>query len=205
MNMTSKVCYNYKRTGIPKLPKATGQRMLFTGPDGIGDYRAKNADFPHHIGEGELSREATSRLDYLYRAAPGSPAPRPKHCYVGGVGWGVLEYSVLNSRTLKSNMQFKLVNFRQACEDKVTHRYQNPWQPSPHILDEQPGRARSKLGWTHNLYDDYCYGNSTWTRRYGDKKLPAATPICVLKNRRAQQSPRVFSEESIGFHSAQRN
>ncbi|XP_066573903.1 protein SPMIP2 isoform X2 [Amia ocellicauda] len=102
------------------------QRGPCAGPDGVQDYRPRAVDFPHYIGEGSLSGERTSDLSYLQRAAPGTPAPGAKHDYVGGVGWGVMEHSELNSRALQSNMQIKLGEFRQACEDKVTHRYQNP-------------------------------------------------------------------------------
>nr|XP_015200067.1 PREDICTED: uncharacterized protein C4orf45 homolog isoform X2 [Lepisosteus oculatus] len=145
-----------KYSGAQRGHPVYSQRMLFT--DGIGDYRVRVADFPRYIGVGTLSPEGTSELDYMHRAAPGTPAPMPKHCYVGGVGWGVQEYSALNARNLHSKMQFqvfKLAEFRQACEERVTHSYQNPWQPPPRVLNEQSAGARGKLAWTQNVYQNY--------------------------------------------------
>ncbi|KAI4890114.1 hypothetical protein NFI96_000114, partial [Prochilodus magdalenae] len=77
------------------------------GPDGIGDYRARLSDFTRSVGVGPLSPEATGDLAYLYRAAPHMPAPLPKQCYAGGVGWAVHYGSALNSSTLLSNKQIK--------------------------------------------------------------------------------------------------
>ncbi|XP_066573902.1 protein SPMIP2 isoform X1 [Amia ocellicauda] len=130
------------------------QRGPCAGPDGVQDYRPRAVDFPHYIGEGSLSGERTSDLSYLQRAAPGTPAPGAKHDYVGGVGWGVMEHSELNSRALQSNMQIKLGEFRQACEDKVTHRYQNPWQLPPCVLNAQPRGSRGRLAWTQHGSED---------------------------------------------------
>ncbi|XP_064418055.1 protein SPMIP2 isoform X1 [Latimeria chalumnae] len=104
-----------------------GQRMLFTGPDGIGDYRTNYVDFKQYIGEKKSSSEITGDLEYLYRAAPETLTPLPKFCYVGEIGWGVVEYSMLNRLTLSSGFQIKSGEFRQRCEDTVTHKYQNPW------------------------------------------------------------------------------
>ncbi|KAK6298570.1 hypothetical protein J4Q44_G00316250 [Coregonus suidteri] len=143
-----------------RLPQAYGQRMLFTGPDGIGDYRARLIDFPRYIGDGPLSPEGTSDLNYLCRPAPCTPPPMPKQCYIGGVGWGMQYHQLLNSRTLHSNMQIKRAEFRSALEDRVTHRYQNPWNAPPHFLDKQSVGARSKLAWTHNKYDCYIPDNN---------------------------------------------
>ncbi|XP_022520300.1 uncharacterized protein C4orf45 isoform X1 [Astyanax mexicanus] len=86
-------------------PGVFGQRIMFTGPDGVGDYRASLNDFPHIIGEGPLSPEATGDLTYLYRAAPEASAPLPRQCYVGGVGWAVEYSSTLNTTPSLSNMQ----------------------------------------------------------------------------------------------------
>ncbi|XP_020358162.1 uncharacterized protein C4orf45 [Oncorhynchus kisutch] len=142
-----------------RLPQAYGQRMLFTGPDGIGDYKARLIDFPRYIGVGPLSPEGTSDLNYLCRPAPCAPPPMPKQCCIGGVGWGMEYHQLLNSRTLLSNMQIKRAEFRSALEDRVTHRYQNPWQAPPHFLDKQSVGARSKLAWTHK-YDCYIQDNN---------------------------------------------
>ncbi|CAB1456372.1 unnamed protein product [Pleuronectes platessa] len=74
-----------------------GRRMIFTGPDGIGDYRPRSNYFPLHIGEGASSPEATGDLSYLCRAGPSAPPPRPRQSYVGEVGWGWQYNQLLNS------------------------------------------------------------------------------------------------------------
>ncbi|XP_070769049.1 protein SPMIP2 [Enoplosus armatus] len=102
-----------------------GQRMIFTGPDGIGDYRPRSNYFPRYIGVGASSPEATGDLSYLCRAAPHAPPPMPKQSYVGEVGWGWQYNQLLNSGTLHSNMQIKKTELRTVLEDRVTHRFQN--------------------------------------------------------------------------------
>ncbi|KAK6299053.1 hypothetical protein J4Q44_G00305630 [Coregonus suidteri] len=142
--------------------QAYGQMLLFTGPDGIGDYRARLIDFPRYIGVGPLSPMGTSDLIYLCRPAYCTPPPMPKQCYIGGVGWGMQYHQLLNSRTLLSSMQIKRAEFRSALEDRVTHRYQNPWHAPPHFLDKQSVGARSKLAWAHNKYDNYSQDNNRY-------------------------------------------
>nr|XP_046262494.1 uncharacterized protein C4orf45 [Scatophagus argus]XP_046262495.1 uncharacterized protein C4orf45 [Scatophagus argus] len=102
-----------------------GQRMIFTGPDGIGDYRPRSNYFPWYIGVGASSPETTSDVSYLYRAAPHAPPPTPRRGYVGEVGWGWQYNQLLNSGTLLSNMQIKKTELRTALEDRVAHRFQN--------------------------------------------------------------------------------
>ncbi|KAG8453874.1 hypothetical protein GDO86_000483 [Hymenochirus boettgeri] len=101
---------------------------LFPGPDYIRDYRTKRYDFTGYIGEVMPSRDNTGDANYLWRPAPGTPAPLNKDLYVGGIGWGVSEFRYLNRREMSSNYQIKLGEFHQACEDNTTHRFQNPWQ-----------------------------------------------------------------------------
>ncbi|KAJ4946536.1 hypothetical protein JOQ06_024201 [Pogonophryne albipinna] len=84
-----------------------GQRMIFTGPDGIGDYRPRSNYFPRYIGVGASSAEATGDLRYLCRGATHVPPPMPRQGYVGEVGWGLQYNQLLNSGTLLSNMQIK--------------------------------------------------------------------------------------------------
>ncbi|XP_031722752.1 uncharacterized protein C4orf45 [Anarrhichthys ocellatus] len=102
-----------------------GQRMIFTGPDGIGDYRPRSNYFPRYIGAGASSPGATGDLSYLCQAAPHAPPPLPKQSYVGEVGWGWQYNQLLNSGTLLSNMQIKKTEVRTALEDRVTHRFQS--------------------------------------------------------------------------------
>ncbi|XP_040275826.1 uncharacterized protein C4orf45 homolog [Bufo bufo] len=142
--------------------RLTGKRMLYTGPDYKTDYRPKPPDCTRYIGEGMPSAENTSDVEYLCRPAPSTPAPLPKDCYVGGIGWGVSEFSFLNRSQICSNHQIKIGEFRRDCEDKITHRYQNPWHPLPHILDSQGFGSRATLAWTQDRYIDYCYATSEW-------------------------------------------
>ncbi|XP_036933279.1 uncharacterized protein C4orf45 isoform X2 [Acanthopagrus latus] len=104
----------------------SGQRMIFTGPDGIGDYRPRSNYFPRYIGVGASSSpEATGDLSYLWRAAPQARPPLPRQSCVGEVGWCWQYNQLLNSRTLHSNMQIKKTELRTVLEDRVTHRFQN--------------------------------------------------------------------------------
>ncbi|XP_063044089.1 protein SPMIP2 [Engraulis encrasicolus] len=138
------------------LQSTRGQRMIFTGPDGIGDYRTKQYDFKGFIGIGPKSPESTGDLDYLFRAAPGTPPQLPKDHYVGGVGWGVQYCGAINANALHSAHRFKRGEFRTALEDRITHKYQNPWFVPPLYLDRQDAGARGRLAWTNSLYEDYC-------------------------------------------------
>ncbi|XP_061582132.1 protein SPMIP2 [Cololabis saira] len=102
-----------------------GQRMLFTGPDGTGDYRPKPHDFSRYVGVGAASPEATGDLSHLLRAAPHAPPPTARQAYVGEVGWGWRYNQLLNNGTLLSNMQIKKTEFRAELEDKATQKFQN--------------------------------------------------------------------------------
>ena len=46
---------------------------------------------PEHryVGIGTMSGEGTSETDYVWRAAPGTPFPRPRTAGVGEIGWAV--------------------------------------------------------------------------------------------------------------------
>ncbi|KAM8910443.1 protein SPMIP2 [Spinachia spinachia] len=101
-----------------------GQRMLFTGPGGIGDYRPRSNYFPRCTGVGASSPEATGDLSYLCRAAPHGPPPTPRHSRVGEVGWGWQYNHLLNRGALLSNTQIKRTEVRTAVEDRVTQRFQ---------------------------------------------------------------------------------
>ncbi|XP_047441388.1 uncharacterized protein C4orf45 [Mugil cephalus] len=102
-----------------------GQRMVFTGPDGIGDYRPRSNYFPGNIGVGATSPEATGDLSYLCRAAPLSHPPMSRQSYVGEVGWGWQYNQLLNSGALLSNMQIKKTELRATLEDRVTQKFQS--------------------------------------------------------------------------------
>ncbi|XP_035767052.1 uncharacterized protein C4orf45 [Neolamprologus brichardi] len=101
-----------------------GQRMIFTGPDGIGDYRPRSNYFTRYIGVGATSPEATGDLSYLCRAPPDALPPIPRQSYVGEVGWGWQYNQLLNSGTLLSNMQIKKTDIRASLENRVTQKFQ---------------------------------------------------------------------------------
>ncbi|XP_017272930.1 uncharacterized protein C4orf45 [Kryptolebias marmoratus] len=102
-----------------------GQRMIFTGPDGIRDYRPRSNYFPLYVGVGATSPEATTDLSYLWRAAPHSRPPLPRRRYVGEVGWGWQHNQLLNRDVLLNNMQIKKTELRVALEDRVTQKFQS--------------------------------------------------------------------------------
>uniref|UniRef100_A0A3Q3VUI8 Uncharacterized protein n=1 Tax=Mola mola TaxID=94237 RepID=A0A3Q3VUI8_MOLML len=113
-------------SSVQKSEERRGQRMIFTGPDGVGDYRPRSNYFPQSVGVGASSPEATGDLGYLWRAAPNASYPAPRRSYVGEVGWGWQYNQLLNGGTLLSNMQIKKTELRTALEDRVTQRFQNP-------------------------------------------------------------------------------
>uniref|UniRef100_A0A8C6T5Z2 Uncharacterized protein n=1 Tax=Neogobius melanostomus TaxID=47308 RepID=A0A8C6T5Z2_9GOBI len=112
------------RDGRPGRPHY-GQRIIFTGPDGVGDYRPRLCDFPRYIGEGSVSAEATGDLSYLWRPAPHTPpAHMSRDSYAGGVGWGWHYNQLLNQDVLLSNMQIKKTDIRAAVENAMSQRFQ---------------------------------------------------------------------------------
>ncbi|TKS72040.1 hypothetical protein D9C73_006113 [Collichthys lucidus] len=125
-----------------------GQRMIFTGPDGIGDYRPRSNYFPRYIGVGASSPEATGDLSYFCRAAPLAPPPMPKHSHVGEVGWGWQYNQLLNSGTLRSNMQIKKTDIRAALEDQVTQTFQSKQKnitDDSHRVNTKVSQGQSEL------------------------------------------------------------
>nr|XP_057920277.1 uncharacterized protein C4orf45 [Doryrhamphus excisus] len=118
-----------------------GQRMLFTGPDGIGDYRPRFNHSPQYVGVGSLSPEATGDLNYLWRAAPNAPPPLPKQAYVGEVGWGWQYNQLVNNGSLHSGMQIQKTDVRNALEDRASHRFQP--QQQKRMTDTQKSKNKA--------------------------------------------------------------
>ncbi|XP_038611190.1 uncharacterized protein C4orf45 homolog [Tachyglossus aculeatus] len=136
-----------------------GTRMIFTGPDGIKDYRPKIPDFTRFIGDKPPALGATSELKYLWRPAPMKCfTPAHRSSYVGEIGWAVNQFG-LPQMNLQSGNNIKLGEFRNASELRATHRYQNPWQPKPEILDQQGPGSRSWLAWNCANYEDIARRN----------------------------------------------
>ncbi|PKU44737.1 protein c4orf45 like hypothetical protein [Limosa lapponica baueri] len=103
-------------------------RVVFSGPDGIRDYRTRKPEHTHYIGATSPAIEGTSDVNYLWRLAPclSHVSLRRPH-YAGEIGWGVRELSHFTRKNLQSGAQIKRGLFRQAAEDRATHWYQNPW------------------------------------------------------------------------------
>ena len=99
--------------------------VLYTGPDGIGDYKTEVKD-QFHIGVGTASTESTLGAGYICRGYSGQPFPINRVKAVGEVGW---ETSKIPFE--KSGNRIKLQEFRQAAEDRYTHRYQDPFFGEP--------------------------------------------------------------------------
>ncbi|XP_057612702.1 uncharacterized protein C4orf45 homolog [Chionomys nivalis] len=137
------------------LSETVGKRMVVTGPDYIKDHLPKIHQHTAYIGEKRPALEKTGDLRYLLRSAPDRSLPaKYKHEYVGGIGWGIPEYSFINRSRLGSGFHIKLGELSLYANDKVTHRYQNPWQPKPSVLDMQGENSRAFLAWSMSDYED---------------------------------------------------
>ncbi|XP_077466429.1 protein SPMIP2 [Stigmatopora argus] len=106
-----------------KKVKGTGQRIIFTGPNGIGNYRPKRVCSPQFVEMGPWSPVATSNLSYLWRAAPHAPPPLAKQGFVGEVGWCWQYSSALNDSTLRSGMQIRKSEIRLEAEDRAKNKF----------------------------------------------------------------------------------
>lgn len=71
--------------------------LICPGPDGIRDHRVAVDEEHRYVGEGSMSPEGTSELDYLWRAPKFFPFPRPKSSSVGEIGWGIPQYTDWNN------------------------------------------------------------------------------------------------------------
>ncbi|XP_067153073.1 LOW QUALITY PROTEIN: protein SPMIP2 [Apteryx mantelli] len=150
-----------RRAGACPMPSSphrapAGARVVFTGPDRTGDYRPRKPEDTHCVGATCPAAEGTSDAYYLWRPAPRtSPVlpRRPHYAREIGGGGGVRELRHLGRQNLRSGMQVKNGPFQQAAEDKITHRYQNPWQPAPSVLEQQGHNARARLAWNLTSYE----------------------------------------------------
>ncbi|XP_057705809.1 uncharacterized protein C4orf45 [Corythoichthys intestinalis] len=100
----------------------TGQ-ILFTGPNGIGNYRPRRVHSPQYVGPGPWSPEAQSNLAYLWRAAPHAPPPSSKQAFVGEVGWCWQYSAMLNDSTLRSGAQIRKSAIRLEVEDRAKNKF----------------------------------------------------------------------------------
>uniref|UniRef100_A0A8C4W319 Sperm microtubule inner protein 2 n=1 Tax=Gopherus evgoodei TaxID=1825980 RepID=A0A8C4W319_9SAUR len=139
-------------------------------------------EYIRYIGATTPAQGATSDLEYLWRTAPWTTSILPhKHSYPGQIGWGVTEFSYLNRGNLLSGMQIKTGEFRQAAEDEITHRYQNPWQPPPNILDLQGSNTRGRLAWNCTDYDNFYHTDGKWAAMTRDSWSSKGSALPSLK------------------------
>ncbi|WAQ95668.1 CD045-like protein [Mya arenaria] len=134
-------------------------RVLYTGPDGNCDHRVTVEPEHRYVGIGTMSEEGTSETDYLWRAAPSTPFPRPRTAGVGEIGWSVPDFQ---DWTLpNSYRQIMLGHFRQDVEDRYSHQYQNAWYPGPNdrvepgtdaalMMNVYQPRSRTAIGGRNN-------------------------------------------------------
>jgi len=114
-----------------------GQRILFTGPDGMKDQEMNITEQQRYIGIGTMSKEGTSELDFIYRQGPipkgkSHFAMKRKNQQIGSIGWGHQDAEFLNRKmSCEKQNHVQRGEFRQAAEDRYTHLYQSPYYEDP--------------------------------------------------------------------------
>ncbi|XP_034967954.2 protein SPMIP2 [Zootoca vivipara] len=120
-------------------PLYSGNRMIFTGPDGLRNHRSRLPETTLYIGAATAPEEGTSEAGYLWRPAPRNPPPwYHRSCYVGEIGWGVGEF---HSLAQKNSQQLMHERFPPAEEFEIIARYRNP------SLSMYPAPDPEYLGW----------------------------------------------------------
>merc|ERR1712048_475986 len=133
----------------PTPSKEHGQRILFTGPDGMYDQEMEISNEHRYIGIGTMSKEGTSELDFLYRQGPNPEgqsyfAMKRKHQTIASIGWGYEDAAFLNKKlTDETQNNLQRGEFRQAAEDRYTHLYQSPYYEDPNKKQEKK-KVKSK-------------------------------------------------------------
>ncbi|XP_063684864.1 uncharacterized protein LOC134819030 [Bolinopsis microptera] len=102
---------------------ARGQ-MIYTGNNGIGNYRSHVVTDYECIGETIGNPSSTTSMKFLSREPEGSKYPPRRKAYVGEVGWMVEDkfHNSVNDKVLKSGNQIQLKVYRQSLEDNATNR-----------------------------------------------------------------------------------
>ncbi|XP_026555853.1 uncharacterized protein C4orf45 homolog [Pseudonaja textilis] len=102
-----------------------GKRIIYTGPDGIGNYQPKELDYCHYIGSKSPPVEGTSDAKYLWRYSPSNPPPwMHRHCFVGEIGWRTKEFGSQTALPQSKKIMPKL-NL-PAEEYEIINEYKNP-------------------------------------------------------------------------------
>ncbi|KAF6092591.1 hypothetical protein HJG60_001846 [Phyllostomus discolor] len=143
------------------LSATVGKRMIFTGPDYKRDHLPQVQQHTSYIGEKRLALERTGDLSYLWRPASRLSLPaKYKHEYVGEIGWGIPQYDSINKTRLKSGFHMQHKELRRAAIDEISHRYQNPWQPKPYIMNMLGRFSRGRIAWNMGDYENTNQRNS---------------------------------------------
>ncbi|XP_031562896.1 uncharacterized protein C4orf45-like [Actinia tenebrosa] len=141
-------------------------KVVFTGPDAISNQRVTRLQ-PTYVGIGTMSPEGTSDAEYLWRPGRRWAFPAPKSASVGAIGWGLNLFHDI--KRLKSGQQIMRGEFRQECEDRHTHLYQNPWYPDMRDQQEE-GPA------VNNTYDRHSIYSRPGTSHQHSPVLRSSTP-----------------------------
>ncbi|XP_006892853.1 PREDICTED: uncharacterized protein C4orf45 homolog [Elephantulus edwardii] len=165
-------------------PTFRTRNRILRGPDYIKDHLPKLHEDPCYIGEKRPIAEKTGDLKYLWRPAPHLSLPaKYKHNYVGEIGWGIPEYDFISRSNLKSNFHIKYGELSHACAGYLTHKYQNPWQPKPHIMDKQGKGSRGSMAWHMSDYEDTTNRNSKSAILVRENKAPTTSKLPTLHSK----------------------
>ncbi|KAM6220998.1 protein SPMIP2 [Rhynchocyon petersi] len=150
-------------------------------PDYVKDHLPKLHLDSSYIGEKQPIAEKTGNLEYLWRPDPHRSLPaKYKHNYVGEIGWGIPECDFISKSHPESDFHIKYGELSHACMDYLTHRYQNPWQPKPPILDMQGKYSRGFLAWHMGYYEDTTERHHKWSTLVRESKAPPTSKLPKL-------------------------
>ncbi|XP_055974997.1 protein SPMIP2 [Sorex fumeus] len=122
--------------------------LLTNGPDYVTDHLPRVCRYTSYIGEKHTTVEKTGDLNYLWRPSPDINLPaKYKHEHVGEIGWGIPMHDFINRTRLQTGFHIKYKEPSQGVIEKIGHRYQNPWQPKPAIMDKRGKFSRGSLAW----------------------------------------------------------
>ncbi|XP_036138166.1 uncharacterized protein C4orf45 homolog [Molossus molossus] len=155
-----------------------GKRMILTGPDYKKDHLPHIQQHTSYVGEKPRAWEQTGDVGYLWRpASQGSLPARHRHAYVGEVGWGIPECDFINKTRRESGFHIQHKELSRAAVDVISHRYQNPWQPKPCIMDMLGRFSRGRIAWNMGDYENISERNSTGATlvRQNKTALPGAS------------------------------
>merc|ERR550534_2384249 len=96
--------------------------MIFTGNNGIGDYRAQVVTDYEQIGETVQNPSSTTSMKFLSREPEGAKYPPRRRQYVGEMGWKIDDsfMNQVNEKVLQSGNQIQLKLFRKSLEENAT-------------------------------------------------------------------------------------